>query len=811
VNKSYPDLTNVAPGWPGIPARWTSSAKSGVGKALNDSSPLWFTISHGILNEIYYPRIDQACVRDIGFIVTDGVGFFSEEKRHTTSEIISRTDGIPAFKIINTCKQGFYQIETDIIADPRRPVLLQRSRFTVLKKSAEEYQLFLLVAPHLGNYGDGNTGWIGDYKGVPMLFAKRDHFALAVACSLPWRKRSVGFVGFSDGWTDIHENKKMTKEYARAENGNVALTAKIDLRSAAAEFVIAVGFGTNEQEAGIRARFSLRDSFDVLYEEYVDQWKTWQASLLSLPGSSTGNNIYRISTSVLRVHDALHFPGGSIASLSVPWGFTKGDNDLGGYHLVWPRDMVQTAQALIACGATDATSRSLGYLECTQEADGHWPQNMWLDGSPYWKGVQMDETALPILLVDLAYREKVIDKKGVKSFWQMVKKAAAYLVQNGPVSPQDRWEENPGYSTFTVAAEIAALLAAADIADMSNEASVGTYLREVADSWNACIDRWMYVTENDWCEKYGVGGYYVRVAEITRDKGTPHVGKDVLVKNHSEATSEHLSHHLISPDVLALVRFGLRDAHDLRILNTVKIVDALLKTDTPKGPIWHRYNEDGYGEHEDGAPFDGTGIGRAWPLLTGERAHYELAAGNTKQAKKLLETMELLANEGGLLPEQTWDTTDIPERELYLGRPSGSAMPLVWAHAEYIKLLRSLREGKVFDMPLQTVKRYLIDKIVSNRMLWSFNNKLRSMPFGRILRVETLAPVMVKWTSDDWSTFHEGSTIDSGLGVHFNDIPTNEFPEGTEIIFTLFWKESKQWEEVNFLVTIDSEINGIHG
>jgi glucoamylase len=125
VNKSYPDLTNVAPGWPGIPARWTSSAKSGVGKALNDSSPLWFTISHGILNEIYYPRIDQACVRDIGFIVTDGVGFFSEEKRHTTSEIISRTDGIPAFKIINTCKQGFYQIETDIIADPRRPVLLR--------------------------------------------------------------------------------------------------------------------------------------------------------------------------------------------------------------------------------------------------------------------------------------------------------------------------------------------------------------------------------------------------------------------------------------------------------------------------------------------------------------------------------------------------------------------------------------------------------------------------------------------------------------------------------------------------------------
>ena len=156
-----------------------------------------------------------------------------------------------------------------------------------------------------------------------------------------------------------------------------------------------------------------------------------------------------------------------------------------------------------------------------------------------------------------------------------------------------------------------------------------------------------------------------------------------------------------------MVRFGLRPADDPRILDTVKVIDALLKIDTPKGPIWHRYNDDGYGEHEDGSPFDGTGIGRAWPLLTGERAHYELAAGHTQAAMELLGTFNSFANEGGFLPEQVWDSPDIPEKELFFGKPSGSAMPLVWAHAEYVKLLRSLQEGHVFDMPPQTVRRYL--------------------------------------------------------------------------------------------------------
>jgi glucoamylase len=261
-------------------------------------------------------------------------------------------------------------------------------------------------------------------------------------------------------------------------------------------------------------------------------------------------------------------------------------------------------------------------------------------------------------------------------------------------------------------------------------------------------------------------------------------------------------HFRVSPDALALVRFGLRAADDPRIRDTAKVIDALLKVDTPSGPTWHRYNGDGYGEHEDGAPFDGTGIGRGWPLLTGERAHYELAAGRVESAQRLLATLESFANEGGLLSEQVWDAADIPERDLYLGKPSGSAMPLAWAHAEYLKLRRSLREGRLFDLPPQTVKRYLTEKAACPRIVWRFNHKIRSMPSGRTLRIETLAPSVIHWTHDDWNTAEDAAAQDVGLGIHIADLPTNALPEGKQIRFTFFWPDTVRWEGADFVVRI---------
>jgi glucoamylase len=141
---------------------------------------------------------------------------------------------------------------------------------------------------------------------------------------------------------------------------------------------------------------------------------------------------------------------------------------------------------------------------------------MWLDGRPYWQGIQMDETALPVLLVDLASRNGVLDAMGKNALWPMVRKAAVFLVRNGPVSPQDRWEEEPGYAPFTIATEIAALLIAADLADAASNTVAAEYLRETADAWNANIERWLYVAGTELAALHGVDGYYVRVAQPDR-------------------------------------------------------------------------------------------------------------------------------------------------------------------------------------------------------------------------------------------------------------------------------------------------------
>jgi glucoamylase len=792
-----------APGCPGIEARWTSSAKSGVGTALSGASRVWFTLSHGILNEIYYPRVDSACTRDLGFIVTDGASYCSEEKRHATSDVSLLASGVPAFRLRNSSLDGRYRLDKDVLTDPSTDVVLQRVRFAALAGTVHDYRLFVLLAPHLNNHGAGNTAWVGDYKGVPVLYAQRDGHALAMACSAPWLSRSVGFVGCSDGWQQLRSSGRIVTEYERAENGNVAMTGEIEL-PASDSFVLALGFGTSPAEAGQHAVNSLITGFEAVQDDYISSWQRWHRKRTAprMPDAEADARAFvEFSAAVLRVHESKSFRGGVIASLSVPWGFNKGDDDLGGYHLVWPRDLVETAGGFLAAGAHDDARRVLRFLRVTQDADGHWCQNMWLDGSPYWTGIQMDEAALPILLVDLAARAGALQSAESAQYWPMMRRAAGFIVRNGPVSPQDRWEEDPGYSPFTLAAEIAALLVAAEAADANGESGVGRYLRDTADTWHASLDDWIYVEDTEVARQCGVGGYYVRVAEPDDpDAASPKDGF-VPIKNRPPSEGRVRSALTVSPDALALVRFGLRAADDLRITNTIAAIDALLKVDTPNGPAWRRYNGDGYGEHEDGSPFDGTGIGRPWPLLTGERAHYELAAGRSDRAAELARAMQAFAGESRLLPEQIWDEADIPDRELFSGGATGSARPLVWAHSEYIKLRRSILDGAVFDRPPQTVARYVTGTVPPARFsVWRFNNKIRTMPAGKILRIETLAPALVHTGLDGWSRIQDVASVDTGLGVWVADIDTATLPIRHHIDFTFYWPDAGRWEGVDFQV-----------
>ena len=800
------DTIRFAPGWPGIEPRWTTSAKSAVGSANGDGARVWFTASHGILNEIYYPEVDSACTRDAGFLVSAD-GFFSEEKRHAIHAVEWLASGIPAFRFVNSCVAERYRIEKRVCCCPDYDAVLQQVRFVPLVGTLDDYHLTFLLSPHLGNHGSGNTAWAGDYKGAPLLFASRDALALALSSTAPWRARSVSFVGELDAWHDVQRDGRLHGRWDRAENGNVVVAGEIDLVACGGEFTLAIGFGADSAMAALHARAALLTPYEQLEHRYAAAWHAFQKRLLPLDESASASapHLYRTSTAVIKTHASMNTDGGMIASLSIPWGNAKGDGDLGGYHLVWPRDMVSSAGGLLAAGAHHEVLSAIRFLAATQEADGHWSQNMWLNGSPYWQGVQLDETAFPILLVDLARRADVLDVDMLARWWPMVRQAAAFIVRNGPATEQDRWEEDAGFSPFTLAVTIASLVCAAELAELHGEPRIAEYLRDTADVWNANIERWTYAGSTPLARQFGVRGYYVRIgSSAATDAAAPAAGT-VVIKNRA-SESEQRASDVIATDALALVRFGLRSAHDPRIRDTVTMIDALLRTETSTGPAWHRYNGDGYGEHDDGSPFDGTGVGRGWPLLAGERAHYEIAAGNLGEAERLAAVMRAQASDGGLLPEQVWDAADVPDANLLNGRATGSAMPLAWAHAEYIKVLRSLRDGHVFDCPPQVLARYGDHAPAPACDTWRPTMQLREIAAPLALRIELASPAIVHWSDDGWTTAHDDVTADSGLGVSYLDIATASMADGTSIDFTMQWEmqleREARWEGKDYRVLV---------
>ena len=788
-----------APGAPGIPGKWTNSSKSGIGKSLSSYSQVSFTTSHGILNEVYYPREDNACIRDMELLVTKDGDFFAEEKRDTRHESEMIETGIPCYKITNTGLDTLYKIHKEIITDPLHNTVLQKIKFEPITGKKDDFQLYVLLAPHISNQSAENMGWLDEYKGVPMLFAERDGITLALACSLPWKKRSVGFVGVSDGYTDISTHKSMQWEYDGADSGNLALTGEIDI-SSEDEFTLALAFGRDMNEAAQHAHASLLKGFDGCKQLYVKQWSDWHQSIDERKDKDIkSGKLFRNSVAIMRMHESFHFSGAVIASLSIPWGNTKGDGDIGGYHVVWPRDLVECSSGFLAFNAQEDALRVMNYLMATQEADGHWPQNMWLEGKPYWDGLQLDQIAFPILLIGRYKKDNGLTEHESKVAWKTVRRAAGFLLRYGPLSPQERWEEESGISVSTIATCIAALLVAAEMADEYKDSRLGKYCREEADYWNSQIENWLYVKHTPMANEAGVEGYYIRINPtgcLAKDLD----GQIIGLKNRPDDEKNVPVNELISVDALALVRFGLRSAKDPKILNTIKVIDAKLKVETPHGPCWHRYNNDGYGEHEDGSAFDGTGIGRAWPLLTGERAHYEVAAGNIKGAQALMKTMEGFASHE-LFPEQIWDANDIVAKNLYLGSHSGSAIPLVWAHAEYVKLCASVSQKKVFDMPDHTIERYIKNKNESNFDIWRFMLPCPFIKKGNTLRIITEVSATVSWSVDNWEHVQQKDAIDGGFGIHYIDVPVDAF-DGESVVFTFYWTDAQHWENKNYEIKI---------
>jgi glucoamylase len=784
-----------APGAPGLPPTWSSSAKEMVGCSLGPSR-LWFTIGGGILNEVYYPRIDIPQIRDLGIIVADGRGFWVEVKRMYRHSLRLAAPGVPAVLIVHEHER--FELTLRIAPCRERDVLLIEIELT----GDESLRPYALLAPHLGGTGNNNSAAIAGHRGHRVLWAEQGPFALALAVATPdqqdaWGRASCGFVGTSDGWQDFARNGAMTWEHVNAGPGNIALTGELPRKA-----VLALGFGSSTESAATLALSALFEPFEATWQRQIDDWNGWHRDCAERVSLSDGLppecvSQFKLSTVALRAHLDKTYPGAMVASLSVPWGNTKEERE--GYHLVWPRDLCECAGALLAVGAAREALDTLRYLRATQLADGHWNQNQWLGGKPYWSGVQLDETAFPVLLV--AQLEERGESDGIQVA-DMIRRALSFIVCNGPASDQDRWEEDAGINTFTLASCIAALVCGARHLDPeARELALA-----VADYWNASLEDWTAVTDTPLCGRQGLPGYYVRVAprEAVHDRGA--LKRVLPVKNQTVDPGLPASAQ-IGVDFLQLVRFGLRRADDPLVTATVRLADMLLKVDTPTGPSWHRYNDDGYGEHDDGSAFDGTGRGRAWPLLTGERGHYELAAGH--DPLPLLLAMVRMASPGGMLPEQVWDAAPVPSRGLEPGRPTGSAMPLAWTHAEYIKLVVSRSLGRAFDRPQCVWERYSGRRPRLERIIWCTHAPASELPEGVALTVAVNSPATFRWGFDGWKDVGERRTKPSSLGLHTVDIDTTHLKSGRAIDLTYRLEPGGEWAGRDFRISVVPALRGV--
>lgn len=685
-----------APGGPGLEPTWTSSAKDLVTTAIGGVSRTWLALGHGIGNEVYWPSNGEPQIRDIGFIVVAG-GTWTELKRADRYDLATPAAGILAPS--TTHRGDGWAVALDWALDDRRDVVLVRYTVTGTVDG-----LYVLVAPHLGNDDSPNTAWIDGH-----LYATADdtEAALCVAVTPEPRATSVGFVGTSDGWQDITRHLELSWSHDRADHGNVALTAQLDPSSG----VIAIGLADNPTGAATLARSSLADGFPNVHGRFVGGWEDFMAEVDTSDIDPRWVEPVRLAASVLACHEDRNYPGATIASLSIPWGNDR--RDLGGYHLVWARDCVESAFARIAIGDRAGARRTLEWLAATQRPDGHWTQNAYPNGRAFWTGIQLDEVALPVLLARALGTPATDDPTRA-----MVRSAIRFLVDNGPASPQDRWEENAGTNAFTLATVIAALIAAEPWLTPTEAA----YATALADYWNERIEDWLYVADGPLCAGRQIAGYYVRLGSDTDQSST--CGR-VDIRNRPDGSVD--PHQLVALDFLALVRFGLRQPDDPRIVDTVRLVDDLLAAHLPTGIAYYRYNGDGYGEHDDGRSFDGTGRGRPWPLLAGERGHYTAQFGDDPM--RFLASMAAMTGPGGLLPEQVWDADPIPERFLRTGYPTGSAMPLVWAHAEFAKLATYSRRGRPIEQLDPVVEHCRLD--MTPPWHWRPDAAFTTVPCGR--------------------------------------------------------------------------------
>ncbi|MEO8435214.1 MAG: glycoside hydrolase family 15 protein [Pyrinomonadaceae bacterium] len=677
---------SLAPGAPGNDAHWGSAGKQAVGTSNTLASKVWFTLQGGALTEVFYPTADTPNVHVLEFVVVNQANRRVEtEREDATHEIQVLNHHSLSFRQINTATNGVWKVIKTYTTDPGRNTVLIDVKF---ETNDRNLALYVYFDPSLNNSGMHDTAWA---QGNALLATDADKSS-AMLASGGFTEITSGFYQVSDGLDQLKQNGRVVAAYGRAENGNVAQLARIKQTE---HFTLALGFGKTAAEALNAAQDSLTKGFPVCRKEYEDGWRRVVRRLPRVDAKYQAQ--FNLAALVLKAHEDKTFRGANIASLSAPWITRTAANEphVGGYHLVWARDLYQVATAYMALGDKPAAKRALNYLFTVQQReDGSFPQITWIDGKPLGDAIQMDEVSYPLIL---AYQLGRTDRE---TYSKYIKRTADYLVKNGPVTQQERWEEKAGYSPATIAAEIAGLVCAAEIARRNSDPTSAQRYLATADDWARKVESWTATTNG----RYGDGNYYLRLTQ----SGKPNAGERIELNNNAGVADER---EIVDPSFLELVRLGIKSPRDPLIQKSLRIVDQLIRIETPHGAAWYRYVRDGYGEMDDGRPWnwDGkyTGKGHLWVLLTGERGQYDIARGEFSKARERLDTMLGFANEGMMLPEQIWDHPQSRRHDLKFGEGAGSATPLAWSMAQFIRLVVNLRAKKNLDTPDIVAARYV--------------------------------------------------------------------------------------------------------
>jgi glucoamylase len=698
--------TTQAPGSPGSLAWYLPAGKAGFGTAHGaPASKVWFTVEGGRLSEIYYPNLSTPASRELDFIVVDGAGHAVRVSEAATQHTVLVDNNALEYRTTNTANDGAWKLTQTYITDPARSTVVADVQFESLNNAT--YQLFTLYDPSLTGNGNDDSAVVSGSAGLAY-----DGTAATALTAVPaLTNLSVGYVGKSDGWTDLATDGVQNWKYQQATvagGGNVAITAQTALNGTTATHAdFYLGFDSVESGKGAAALAAAKASaavgFAALEPQYTDTWHTYLAGLNAPPASLVTpleQSVYTTSEMELAASEDKTYPGAYVASPSMPWigGQPNAYSAPGGYHMVWPRDLYNIATGLIADGDTAGAERALNFLWTRMQGDsGLFPQFTWVDGGNSGSAIQLDETAFPILIAWQLH-------KSDKSTWTHVLSATKALIGfkdkiNGltaPATQEERWEEKSGYSPSTIASEIAALVAASDIAFSAHHSLLGLKWRAIAKKWSAQLEHWTVTTNGP----LSADPYYLRLTPY----GNPQADTQYDTGNTS---GMHDQRTVVDAGFLELVRLGIRPASDPTIINSLKVVDANIGYPANKPMYWHRYSFDGYGESATGAQWGTQGVatyGRVWPLLTGERGEYELLAGN--DPAPYLATMASSANEGGLIPEQAWDGQKPSGDPGFVpGTSTTSATPLEWAHAQFIRLAVDAAQGSVVERPL-VVCRY---------------------------------------------------------------------------------------------------------